>query len=503
LTAATCTGGCQWSGTCAQQNPCPGGTGVTQAQCTTLAGGGDPQCNWTGSCGQTNPCPTGTTVTTAQCTTLAGGGDPQCSFTGSCVALCPTELTAATCTTPGCTWSGGCATQCTGSDQANCAAISSSCTWTAPPDGGAGVQSDAGGFVPYGWVPYFNVAYWTPDPLYVAPTQGYPDNTFSRGATFQQWLVGTGVTPPWTVTAPQYDVYETLPGVAGITGNVSRFAYSSSTGNFDASVPASAGGPNSVIDFTFDIDAGASQGAAGVAGRVMYTDMHLSEQTQLLYVDGGGLTISSGSYTVPVFNPTYTLYGGAHECLLPEAGLNAQERVAEYLFFDLGACTGSGLGVAQPKGSVPYFTTETYTLDLCMAPSGTPTGSGCPNTCAAANSSVTWRDFDWTAIIPSEADGGAWTPDSGLGPSIQFAFQSAGYESDLGTGDAGATATPIYTLPQDTTSGSYFKDVSTLFGPHGSQTWIRIYMTLSPDTSHSIAPTLTNYRQQFDCISSQ
>ena len=151
-------------------------------------------------------------------------------------------------------------------------------------------------------------------------------------------------------------------------------------------------------------------------------------------------------FSVPLFNPSYTAFGGAHECNLPEAGLNMQERVAEYLFFDLGACTGSGLGIAKPIGSSAYFNSETYILDVCMAPSGTATNSGCPNTCTTANSSVTWRDFDFTALVPSEVDGGAWAGDGGLGPSIVFAFQSANLESELGEVDGGiqSGATPVY-----------------------------------------------------------
>ena len=198
--------------------------------------------------------------------------------------------------------------------------------------------------------------------------------------------------------------------------------------------------------------------------------------------------------------------GGATSASSPSAGLNMQERVAEYLFFDLGACTGSGLGVAAPPGSSAYYATETYTLDLCMAPSGTTTSAGCPNRCSTANSSVVWRHFDWTAIVPGEADGGTWPGDAGSGPSLSFSFQTAATEAALGSEDAGAV-TAILPMPSpyspDTTSGSAQFDVNTLFGAGNSQTWIRIYMTLSPGSSHSIAPALTSYQQQFDCISSQ
>ncbi len=462
------------AGSCSQAAACPIDPATTQTVCVAANG----QCNWTGACAAPN-CPTGGSASQVSCQAVAG-----------------------------CTWGGACATSCTGGNQANCTTIAS-CTWTGPSgDGGApGVESDAGGFVPYGWVPFYNVAVWQPDDLIAAPTTGYPDTTFPRGAVFDQWLAATaGAVIPWTITDPKYDIQAISTGVFGFTGNISRFAYSSSQG-LDASVPASAGGPNSVIDLTFDVDAGSSSGAAG---RVMFTDMHLSEQTQTASLVTDGVTGPpkwAGNNGVPVFNPSYSLYGGAHECQVPEAGLNMQERVAEFLFFDLGACSGSGLGLAAPLGSTPFFEPETYTLDLCMAPSGAGTSAGCPNVCSTVNSAVVWRHFDWSAIIPSEVDGGAWSSagDGGLGPSLSFAFQTAATEAGLGVTDGGAT--PIYSMPSpaspDTVSGSYAYDVNTLFGAGNSQTWIRVYMTLSPDSSHTIAPTLTNYQQQFDCIPAQ
>jgi hypothetical protein len=453
-----------------------------------------------GTCSQSGACPTAPTTTQTVCQ----GANGQCNWTGACAAPnCPTTG-AATQTgcqaVAGCTWSGACATGCTGGSQANCTSIAS-CTWTPPAgDGGTpGVSSTAGGFVPYGWVPFYNVAIWQPDDQISPPNTGYPDTTFARGVVFQQWLAAAS----WTISDPKYDIEAISAGVTGVTGNIARFAYSSTQG-LDASAPATSGGPNSVIDFTFDVDAGSS-----AAGRVMFTDMHLSEQTQTAALVTDGVTGPpkwAGNNSVPVFNPTYTLYGGAHECQVPEAGLNEQERVAEFLFFDLGACTGSGLGVAAPIGSTAFFEPETYTLDLCMAPSGAATSGGCPNTCSTSNSSVVWRYFNWTSIVPGESDGGTWGGDSGLGPNLMFSFQTASTEAGLGLADAGGI-NAVQPMPPpgspDTSSGSFRYDVNTLLGAGNSETWIRIYMTLSPDSTHTIAPTLTNYQQQFDCIPAQ
>ncbi len=50
-------------------------------------------------------------------------------------------------------------------------------------------------------------------------------------------------------------------------------------------------------------------------------------------------------------------------------------------------------------------------------------------------------------------------------------------------GGISSGATPVYTLSPDTTSGSFFKDVSTVLGSSNPLTWIRISMTLSPDST--------------------
>jgi hypothetical protein len=376
------------------------------------------------------------------------------------------------------------------------------CTW----NGGADAGAD---YAPIGWVPFPGTAHWTAD-YTPSPASGeflnasngnpaFPDALSPRGAQFTEWLSATpGAVVPWPLTDSRRDVDFVYP--PSVTFALATLY----NNNFDAGVPELEGGPDSVLDYTFDTPLKVSD----QPGRVMFTDMHLSEAAQIYDPP----TVTIGTLPVPIFNSSYTAFGGAHECAPADAGLNMQERVAEYLFFDLGACTGSGLGVAPPIGSTSYYDSETYTLDLCMAPSGTPVAGGCPNTCSTANSSVVWRDFDFTALVPSEVDGGAWAPDGGLGPNVVFAFQSASSEDKLGLQDGGipAGATPIYTWSAVTQSeacpggGSCpDTDVKDVLGPTGSLTWLRVTMTLNPDSTHHIAPTLAAYKQQFDCVANQ
>jgi hypothetical protein len=352
------------------------------------------------------------------------------------------------------------------------------------------------------------VAIWEPD--VDAPGNGvaYFNSTpgFTRGDGLAAWLTATGAfspSVPFTVGDPKTDVLAVANGSANFVYGWEPDAAAGGV-TIDAGLPWEAGGPNTIYSFTFDPSDGGVDG--GATGRVMFTDMHLStnlQQTSPPYIKV--LDSVAGSIQAPVFNTSYSLganlppfnQAGAHECLLPEAGLpSAEELAAEYLLFDLGACQAIGL----PPGFVPqqYLATETFTRDYCVAPSGSATNSGCPVTCQTANSSVVWRDFDWTSIIPNAADAGTF------GPNITFAFQTAATEAELGvSSDGGAGASPLYTLAPDTTSGSFAKDVNTVLGTNNSQTWLRVSMTLNPDSTHQVGPTLTSWAQQFDCVPSQ
>jgi hypothetical protein len=273
--------------------------------------------------------------------------------------------------------------------------------------------------------------------------------------------------------------------VAYVIPPTARFAYSSYNAGVDAQTPYDAGGPNSVVDFTFDTPLD----AASQPGRVMFTDMHLSESR----LNSTPPTVSVGDNTgVPVFNTTYSLLGGAHECKLPDAGLIMQERVAEYLFFDLGACGAQGL---PPSPEPPHwYTTETFTRDYCVAPSTGGSTGGCTTQCSKPNQSVTWRNFSWTSFIPSV--------DSGTGPSIQFYATTAPTQAALSTSpDAGGPTT--YLISNDTTTGSFQYDVSQSIVPDKSSTWLRISMVMNPDSSNQVAPILTQWQQVYDCVDSQ
>jgi len=148
--------------------------------------------------------------------------------------------------------------------------------------------------------------------------------------------------------------------------------------------------------------------------------------------------------------------------------MDSQEKVLEFLLFDLASC-----GVTLPPLVPPYPNPATLIRDYQgVCPSG---------------QSVVWRFFDWETVTPSDSN-------------ITFAAATADTESDL------ATASPVVSLGE--ASGPPITDwvgtdVSGALAPTPSQAWLRVTITLNPSSDHYSAPTLTAWRQNYDCVDSQ
>ncbi len=277
------------------------------------------------------------------------------------------------------------------------------------------------------WVPYWS------EYGYDAPSfEGQINTGFVKGADFSTWMqnVGAFTTPDYFLINPvRYDTYSINSPASQLFVNytgrdTSDNGVSYSTGLFS--------GP---ADFTFDTPVGGSP----QYGRVMYTDMHLASG------------FNSASFP--------------SEC--PAGGLTAQEKAAEFLLFDLGAC----LTVIPPPP--PAFFSQTFTRDYQGV---------CP-----IGKSVVWRFFDWQTVTP-------------LDSSIAFSAQTANTQAGL------PTATPTVSL--GTASGAPITtyvgtDVSVALAPNPSLAWLRVNITLNPSSDKSQAPTLSAWRQQFDCADSQ
>jgi len=284
--------------------------------------------------------------------------------------------------------------------------------------------------------PFPNVAnwiYWGSDSGYDPPPsfEGQINTGFQTGTDFSTWMGLVGA----QTTAGKFLVNASRYGTTSVTANSRLFVSYTGRYTYDNGASYYSGTPTGPADFTFDTPVGATN----QYGRVMFTDMHLSS---------GQLTGSFPS-----------------EC--PSGALTPQEKAAEFLLFDLGACLTN---LPPPP---PAYYPATFTRDyqgVC------PTGQ-----------SVVWRFFDWETHTPGDS-------------SINFKAQTADTQALL------ATATPVVNL--GTASGAPITnwtgtDVSAALSPNPSRAWLRVTISLNPTSDQSQAPTLDAWRQQFDCVDSQ
>jgi hypothetical protein len=271
------------------------------------------------------------------------------------------------------------------------------------------------------WVAWWNDSGWDPPPSF----EGQINTGFTQGSDFSTWMgiVGAQTSPSYfLVNASRYGTTSVIAPTQLWVNYTGRYTYDGST--------YYSGTPNAPADFTFDTPLGGGT----KYGRVMFTDMHLASG------------FNSGSFP--------------SEC--PAGGLTPQEKAAEFLIFNLGACL-----TPPPPPKLVYFP-ATFTRDYQGV---------CP-----AGKVVVWRFFDWETVTPADSN-------------IVFKAQEATTQPGL------AGAMPVVTLgtasgaPITTWTGT---DVSTLITP--SLSYLRVTITLNPSSDGTQAPTLTAWRQQFDCV---
>lgn len=325
---------------------------------------------------------------------------------------------------------------------------------------------------------------------------GYFDSASgnSRVQNFASWMgvVNGGNTSTMTIATPG----QTSEAAVSVnTTNSVRFVYADSDNVNHAP-------PDLAQDFTFETPIGAT-----ASGRVLFTDMHLS---------------AASTNTSSTFFPA--------ECNAQGTALSAQELAWEYLFFDLGNCVA---GQPPPVTTGTTFSASTFTRDF-------------QGVCPAGMTAV-WHLFNWTGTTPSTTSLNfvAWTADSQSQLQTQTGLTN-GAVLTCGTG-AGACSTtgasgpaicacsttggpcsssvnPLCTLGTcsscyTTNGGSQNIDVETLLKasvanggggaatwnspPIASHGWLRVAMTLNPNSGASVAPTLTTWTQTYDCVAAQ
>lgn len=183
-----------------------------------------------------------------------------------------------------------------------------------------------------------------------SPTTGIIDTSFAKGNAFNTWL---GVVNAWhpTYGSGYIRIYDPRDYVQSLKPNTERFVYTDSKKKINGTNINQA---NAIQQYSFNTPYGAD--ADNVCGRVLYSAFHVSD-------------ISNAG--VKVF-PTYCSTGP----------LTAQEKVLEFMIFDLSAC----VSVGEPP---PPATCTKKTCTTANANCG-PVADGCGGlldcgTCTAPN----------------------------------------------------------------------------------------------------------------------
>jgi hypothetical protein len=204
---------------------------------------------------------------------------------------------------------------------------------------------------------------------------------------------------------------------------------------------------NAVINMAFATPVTVPQNQR--VGRVVFSGTHVSAQ------DNG----------VPAQFPTICAASNA---------LTPQEKALEFLFFDLSSCNNP---VTLPPFNFPSSTHFDYQ-------------GVCPS-----QKKVVWRFFDWKAITPSDS-------------RIDFFAQQAATQGALGSATSVGLGTASQALgtgvPGPAPPASWVgSDVGAKFAPSPSLSWLRVTVTMHPSTDKYSAPTLSAWRQLYDCIDNQ
>lgn len=305
------------------------------------------------------------------------------------------------------------------------------------------------------------------------PTPTAPQTLFSS------WMSNVGASPDGAQTMRSYDprAHSLVPGsatiewVRGQTNNSWNAAHSN--GNYSLSFSFETGASGGATVVGRDSTA-VSCGVAGGTGRVIYNGMHVSEDRML---------DSSGQPAHPTTSTT----------LFPTncttSALTSEERALEYQFFQLTACSVGGTPPPPPPPPAPPLPTVDFHRDYEAV-------------CAPGTKPV-WQFFYWQSTIPTATT------------QIQFRAATAATQAALpapppapapNTVGIGTATTTVPTGPPP--AAQWMSDSKTVEqnlveqANTRSDRWLRVYMRFVPDntTTPYSAPTLTNWRQTYDCV---
>jgi hypothetical protein len=307
------------------------------------------------------------------------------------------------------------------------------------------------------------------------------NQSFQKGKDLATWIVGVGANaqPPAPATQGQAARPPPYPPGANLTyplpnGYFSQYNWRHMVGAVNANATAwltgdsrttystqpsptsgstGVGPPGPVVQLlTFNTPVGAP--VAQQCGRVVFPVMHVGQTSSGTF---------PGECPAPAFAPAAST-------------LTPSEKVLEFMIFDATSCVQSDLVSPTPPMSA-FPTDETFYRDFqAMCP---------PQTVPV------WHVFDREDNMP-------------LDSKIVFTVQNAATEMALGAAPSFALATDQGPLNQTATFyGTDVNPVLTAGGPVTQGTWLRVSMDLFPSSNGTQAPSITAWRQSYDCLASE
>lgn len=297
--------------------------------------------------------------------------------------------------------------------------------------------------------------------------QAAPANATALQATFTNWLTNAAsANSPYAADYIRVDDSVRFPTAVGAHA-IEWLRTKAYDTNWNGS------GADSTLSFSFETGIGAANGGVdttcdgtptGGSGRVMYNSIHVSASRG-----------TSGNFP--------------GSCNGTGTGPTAEEKTLEYQLFQLTACQLGG-AVVPPPPPPTMLPSVVFSRDYQA-------------TCGPGTA-PRWEPFYWEAIIPTGVT------------KIAFSAGTADTQAALPADPTSAgvkpvgTATTTVTAPAWDCEGCPSAPVAVDYSlrndppaPNGpSQQWLRVFMSLVPDNTSTPfqAPTLTSWRQVYDCV---